>query len=286
MPGVLYVIATPIGNLEDASPRALRVLREARFIACEDTRRTQGLLARFGIEASLISCHEFNECLRIEPVLARLRGGEDVALVSDGGTPAISDPGSALVAAAAASGIAVIPVPGPSAVVTALSASGFPADRFVFDGFLPPRAGERRRRLRELRAEARTLVVFEAPHRILAALADIDEVFGARPLVLGREITKRFETFLRGSANEIRAQLERGEVKGEVVLVLAGAGEDEGSSGDDPSERIRAVWRAALKAAGGDRREALKAAARALALKRPELQRRLAEIGEERDGRA
>jgi len=238
------------------------------------------LLARFGIETPTLSCHRFNERARLDPVLERLRSGQDVALVSDGGTPGIADPGALLVRAAADAGIRVCPVPGPSAVTTLLSASGLPADRYVFEGFLPHRAGERRRRLRELRGETRTLVLFEAPHRILAALEDLDRIFGDRPIVLGRELTKLHETILRGSAAEIAAALG-GEVKGEITIAIAGASADDRVGDPDPeSRRILCAWRDALAAEGGDRRAALRRAGRTLGLRRAELYRALAELGQ------
>jgi 16S rRNA (cytidine1402-2'-O)-methyltransferase len=278
MPGTLYVVATPLGNLEDLSPRAERLLASVAAVACEDTRRASRLLARRGIDVPLISCHKFNERERLEPLLERLRRGDDVALVSDGGTPAVSDPGALLVQAAHDEGIAVCPVPGPSAVATLLSVSGFDASRYVFDGFLPHRGGERRRRLRELRGETRTVVVFETPHRVHAALRDIGEVLGSRPLVLGRELTKQHETILRGDAAAVARDLGEAPVRGEITIVLAGA-----SGSDDAEEplatRVREAWTTALADAGGGRREALRRAARALGLKRAELQRVLDELG-------
>lgn len=279
MAGTLFVVATPLGNLEDLSPRAERTLRESALVACEDTRRTAKLLARFGIEVRMISCHRFNEHSRLEPVLGVLREGGDVSLVSDGGTPGVSDPGSLLVRAAREEGLRVSPVPGPTAVAALLSASGLTADRFVFDGFLPHRAGERRRRLAELAREPRTVVVFEAPHRIRQALRDAHEILERRPMILGRELTKMHETLIPGAAQDILDALGDGEIRGEIALAIEGARE-----GDAPSPRAAAplasAWRAALEAAGGDRRAAVKAAAKTLGMPRDELVRRLAEIGE------
>ncbi len=283
MPGTLHVVATPLGNLEDLSPRAARVLGSVACVACEDTRRTGRMLARLGIEARrTVSCHKFNERARLEPILRMLRRGEDVALVSDGGTPGISDPGSVLVRAALDEGIRVCPVPGPSAVAAILSAAGLPADRFVFEGFLPHRAGERRRRLRELRDEPRTVVVFETPHRIREALRDLESVFGERRVVLGREITKLHETVIAGSASEVLAALGEETVRGEIAIAVQGAspGRDGAKARDDAS-RLREAWREALAACPGDRRSALRRAARSLGLDRSELYRRLAEIGED-----
>ena len=281
MPGTLYVVATPLGNLEDLSPRAERVLRSAALIACEDTRRTAKLLARFGIEARTVSCHRFNERSRLEPVLRVVREGGDVALVSDGGTPGVSDPGSLLVGAARKEGLSVSPVPGPSAVAALLSASGLPADRFVFDGFLPHRSGERRRRLAQLAGETRTVVIFEAPHRIHEALRDMAEALGERHLLLGRELTKIHETFLEGTAATILAALGEGAVRGEIAVAIAGAPEGGAPRRPAAAERLRDTFKEALEAAGGDRRAALKAAAKKLGLGRDELARRLAEIDED-----
>jgi 16S rRNA (cytidine1402-2'-O)-methyltransferase len=278
--GTLFVIATPLGNLDDLSPRALETLRSVARIACEDTRRTARLLARFGIETPTLSCHRFNERERLEPVLARLAGGEDVALVSDGGTPGISDPGCLLVRAAVEAGMEVRPVPGPSAAATLLSVSGIGADRFVFEGFLPHRAGERRRRLRELKEERRPVVVFESPHRIIESLADIDAVLGPRPLVVGRELTKLHETLLYGSARELAERFGE-QVRGEITLVIAGADADrDAASVDLASEEVRRCWRRALRECEDDRRAALRRAAGELGMKRAELYRLLAELGE------
>ena len=283
MPGTLYVIATPLGNLEDLSQRALETLRAVSCIACEDTRRTSRLLARYEIRATLLSCHRFNEAARLDPLLLRLRGGDDVALVSDGGTPGVSDPGARLVRTVLDAGLAVRPIPGPSAVTTLLSASGLDADRYVFDGFLPHRGGERRRRLRELVDEPRTLVVFESPRRLRDTLADIAAIFGERTVVLGRELTKLHETILRGSAAEL---LDRapGEARGEVTLGIAGAGAEPGPGATTAAiPAIVSAWRRALEAAGGDHRAALRRAAREVGLRRAELYRRLVELGEHPD---
>jgi 16S rRNA (cytidine1402-2'-O)-methyltransferase len=276
--GTLHVVATPLGNLEDLSPRARDTLAAAALVACEDTRRTAKLLARCGIERPMLPVHKFSERERLDEVLAVLDGGGDVALVSDGGTPGVSDPGALLVAAAHEAGIRVSPVPGPSAVAAILSASGFAGDRFVFDGFLPAREGERRKRLRSLADETRTVVVYEAPHRLRASLADMAEVLGGRKLVLGREITKVHETLLRGSAGEVLDALGEGEVKGEIAIALSGY--DRSAASTAPAgDAIEAAWDEALAAAGGDARAALKAASKALGLKKPELWRRLAERG-------
>jgi 16S rRNA (cytidine1402-2'-O)-methyltransferase len=279
--GTLFVVATPLGNLEDLSPRAERILRSSALVACEDTRRTARLLARFGIEVRTISCHRFNERARLEPVLRVLHEGGDVALVSDGGTPGVSDPGSLLVRAARGEGLSVSPVPGPTAVAALLSASGLTADRFLFDGFLPHRPGERRRRLAELARETRTVVVFEAPHRIRDALHDAAEILDRRPLVLGRELTKIHETLLSGSAEEILAALGDGDIRGEIALAIEGAREGAVPGRRGAAARIADAWREALEAAGGDRHVALRTAAKTLGIRRDELARRLAEIEED-----
>lgn len=278
MAGTLHVVATPIGNLDDLSPRARAVLGGARLIACEDTRRTSKLLARFGLEVPMVAVHKFSERERLDAVLDVLHRGGDVALVSDGGTPAVSDPGALLVAAAQDAGFRVAPVPGPSAVIALLSVSGLPADRFVFDGFLPHRGGERRRRLRELASETRTVVVYETPHRIVPALEDVREVFGDRTIVLGRELTKVHETILRGTAADVRTLLGDGEVKGEIVMAIAGYDPTTAQAAAD-EDPLATVWNEALAASAGDTRAALKAAAKALGVKKPELWRKLVERG-------
>jgi len=280
--GTLHIVATPLGNLDDLSRRARDTLAGSALIACEDTRRTAKLLAHCGLDLPMVAVHKFSERDRLDTVLEVLARGDDVALVSDGGTPGVSDPGALLVAAAHDAGIRVSPVPGPSAVVAILSAAGLPGDRFVFEGFLPPRPGERRNRLRELAGESRTVVLYEAPHRVKAALADMAEVWGARTIVLGREITKVYETILRGSAREVLLRLGDGDVKGEIAIAVAGydAASSPGLAEDDA---LKTVWTEAMAASGGDTRAALKAAAKALGIKKPELWRRLAERALVRD---
>jgi 16S rRNA (cytidine1402-2'-O)-methyltransferase len=222
MPGVLYIVATPIGNLEDITLRALRILKEVDLIAAEDTRHTQTLLNHYGIKTSLTSYHEHNERSKAQRLVERLSRGENVALVSDAGTPAISDPGYRLVVAAVDAGITVIPIPGASAFAAILSASGLPTDRFVFEGFLPGNKGERRTRLLELRQETRTLIFYEAPHRLMDALADMHELFGDRDLVVAREVTKMHEEFCRGRVSELMSQFKTQKVRGEITLVVRG----------------------------------------------------------------
>lgn len=219
-PGTLYVVATPIGNLEDLTLRALRTLKEVALVACEDTRRTRVLLSHFGISVAVTSYFEHNKRVKGEVILRALRDGKSVALVTDAGTPGISDPGFLLVKDARAEGIPVVPIPGPSAVVTALSAAGVPADRFVFDGFLPVKPGRRVHRLEGLRDLEMTVVCYESPHRILAALDAIAQVFGEREIVVARELTKQFEEIVRGPAATLKARFEAGPVRGEFTLII------------------------------------------------------------------
>lgn len=238
--GVLYVVATPIGNLEDISARALRVLREVALIAAEDTRHSARLLQHFGIATPLAACHEHNERDEGGRFIGRLLAGEDVALVSDAGTPLISDPGYHLVRQARAAGVRVVPVPGACALVAALSAAGLPSDRFIFEGFLPARQAARRARLEHLREESRTLIFYEAPHRILECLQDLEAVFGDdRPAVLGRELTKTFETLKGLPLTELRAWVEAdsNQQRGECVLVVGGWQAPEGDDAVDADAR-------------------------------------------------
>ncbi|MBH3435051.1 16S rRNA (cytidine(1402)-2'-O)-methyltransferase [Pseudomonas citronellolis] len=231
--GTLYVVATPIGNLDDISARALRTLREVALIAAEDTRHSIRLLQHFGIETPLAACHEHNEREQGGRFITRLLAGDDVALVSDAGTPLISDPGYHLVRQARAAGIRVVPVPGACALIAGLSAAGLPSDRFVFEGFLPARTAGRKARLEALREEPRTLIFYEAPHRILECIQDMVEVFGeARQAVLARELTKTFETLKGLPLGELRdwVAADANQQRGECVLLLAGweAPEEEG----------------------------------------------------------
>ena len=224
-PGSLYVVATPIGNLDDISARALRILREVALIAAEDTRHSARLLQHFGIETPLAACHEHNERDQGGRFLARLQAGEDVALISDAGTPLISDPGYHLVRQARAAGFAVVPVPGACALIAALSAAGLPSDRFIFEGFLPAKAAGRRARLEQVREEPRTLIFYEAPHRILECLQDMRDVFGAdRPALLARELTKTFETLQGLPLAELSEWVaaDSNQQRGECVVLVAG----------------------------------------------------------------
>ena len=224
-PGSLYVVATPIGNLDDMSVRALKVLREVTLIAAEDTRHSSRLMQHFGISTPLAACHEHNERDEGSRFITRLLAGDDVALISDAGTPLISDPGYHLVRQARAAGIPVGPVPGACALIAALSAAGLPSDRFIFEGFLPAKAVGRKARLEQVKEEPRTLILYEAPHRILECLQDMEQVFGAdRPALLAREITKTFETLKGLPLGELRAFVEAdsNQQRGECVVLVAG----------------------------------------------------------------
>lgn len=231
--GALYLVATPIGNLEDISLRALRILKEVDLIACEDTRQSKKLLARYDIHKPLESYHEHNEAARATELLSRLRAGAKIALVSDAGTPLVSDPGHRLVSLCADNKIPVVPIPGPSALTTALVGSGMDVSQFVFIGFLPARSGERRRELQALAADPRTLVFYEAPHRLALMLEDALEILGDRDAVIARELTKLHEEFRRGRlselANELRSRAPRGEI---TVIVGAGKGLSQSVRGD------------------------------------------------------
>jgi 16S rRNA (cytidine1402-2'-O)-methyltransferase len=266
MPGRLYVVATPIGNLEDMTYRAVRVLREADVVACEDTRQTRKLLEHYEIRKPTLSYHEHNEAERAAELVERLRQGAVIALVSDAGMPLISDPGYRVVRAAVDAGIPVQPVPGPSAAMAALSASGLPTDSFRFCGFLPAKAGQRRKALELLADEPATLIFYEAPHRVLEALEDVEAVMGPRPVVVARELTKIHEEFLRGTATEIRAQLAgRDAVKGEFTLLIGKATAP--PPDDTPVEQ--AVE--ALVSEGMGRMDAIKAVARRRGLSKREV---------------
>lgn len=227
--GTLHIVATPIGNLGDLSPRALETLRSVAAICAEDTRHTRQMLSHFGLERPLLALHQHNEDAQAAQLVARLQAGDSLALVSDAGTPLVSDPGFRLVAAARAAGVRVSPVPGACAAIAALSVAGLPSDRFVFEGFLPAKAAARRERLTRLLAEPRTLMFYESSHRIEEALADLASVFGAqRRAVLARELTKLFETVLDGSLEELRAKVaaDPNQRRGEFVLIVQGAGDD------------------------------------------------------------
>ena len=266
MPGVLYLVATPIGNLEDITYRAVRVLSEADLIACEDTRQTRKLLDHYGITKPTVSYHEHNEAERAEDLAARLRGGASIALVTDAGMPLVSDPGYRLVRAALDSGIAVTPIPGASAALTALAASGLPTDAFHFGGFLPHKPGQRLKALEAIADEPATVIFYEAPHRILETLEAVEKVFGGRPIVVARELTKLHEEFLRGTAAEIRATLAaRDSVKGEITLLIGKALEPEPDDTPVP-DAVEALVRE-----GTPRMDAIKQVARRRGLSKREV---------------
>jgi 16S rRNA (cytidine1402-2'-O)-methyltransferase len=270
MSGHLYLVATPIGNLEDITHRAVRILREADLIACEDTRHTRKLLDHYGISKPLTSYHEHNEAARAQELVEKLCADASVALVSDAGMPLVSDPGYRVVAGAIAAGIPVIPIPGPSAVVAALAASGLPTDSFYFGGFLPAKSGQRVRTLEALRENSSTLIFYEAPHRILATLADVETVLGPRHVVVARELTKIHEEFLRGPVAEVRAALEsRSSAKGEITLLIGKAE----APPADPTSIEEAVE--ACERAGMSRMDAIKEVARKRGLSKREVYKQM-----------
>ena len=234
-PGTLYLVGTPIGNVEDLSPRAQRILGAVDLIAAEDTRHTQGLLARFAIRRPLVSYHDHNKEGRTPELIGKLGNGASVAIVSDAGSPGISDPAFTLVRAAVEAGVDVVPIPGPSSALCALEVSGLPTDRFAFEGFLPRRAMRRRRRIEELRADPRTLIFFESPHRLKEALRDLAETLGERPASLSRELTKKFEETRRGTLRSLLQWVEAEPPRGEFVLVVGGA-RDASGAGDEEED--------------------------------------------------
>ncbi|HEY3040165.1 MAG TPA: 16S rRNA (cytidine(1402)-2'-O)-methyltransferase [Pyrinomonadaceae bacterium] len=280
MAGTLYLVSTPIGNLEDITHRAIRLLSEVDVIACEDTRHTQKLLKHYGISTRTISYHEHNERERAAELLEELTRGSDVAIVSDAGTPGISDPGFRLARLAIEHGITVVPVPGPSALITALVASGLPTDEFFFGGFLPARSGARRARLSELRSIPATLIFYEGPHRIAATLKDAREILGEREAVVARELTKMHEEIARGRLSELATRFSSAEhARGEMVLIIDRSvipveRETDGVAAEKAVASI-ATLVAELENAGLDHRAALKKAARELGLSRDEAYRRL-----------
>jgi len=221
--GRLYIVATPIGNLSDFTLRAIETLKTVDVVLCEDTRRTRTLMQHYGLTAKLLSVHEHNERSRAASMIERLQQGENAAFVSDAGTPGISDPGARLVDSVVAAGIEVVPIPGPSSVTALLSVSGFPADRFVFEGFLPTKSGQRARRLGELTDEPRTMVFFESPYRIARTLGEMRDAWGDRHGCVGRELTKKFEEIRRGTMTELAVWAASKTMRGEFVIVVHGA---------------------------------------------------------------
>ncbi len=275
----LYVVATPIGNLEDMTYRAVRVMREVAWIACEDTRETRKLLDHFQIDTPLVSYHDHNEMERAKELCARLQAGESGALVSDAGMPLVSDPGYRLVRAAIEAGITVQPVPGASASISALAASGLPTDSFYFLGFLPAKSGQRANLLESLRHEKATLIFYEAPHRILEALADIERVLGPRPVVVAREMTKIHEEFLRGTAGQILDQIkDRAFIRGEITLLIG--------KSNRPAASLEPIEKAVEHQMGNglSRMDAMKAIARERGVSKREIYKRIAGPAADRRG--
>jgi len=261
-PGCLYLVATPIGNLEDITLRAVRILNEADQIACEDTRHTQKLLNHYNISKPLVSYHEHNEMTRAPELVLAMEQGQQIALVSDAGMPLVSDPGYRLVTLALRHHLGVVPVPGPSALLAALSASGLPNEEFLFAGFLPARSGERRRALERLRIEDRTIIFYEAPHRIEETLADDREILGDRPACLAREVTKLHEEFRRGTLSELIASLSDKPVRGEITLLIGAVPAEHRAAQRDSSQSLAERVDELIRQAKLDRKEALKLAAK------------------------
>jgi 16S rRNA (cytidine1402-2'-O)-methyltransferase len=284
--GTLYVVGTPIGNLDDLSPRAVKAFATSDLVACEDTRRSRTLLSRHGLTTRLVSYHKFNEMRRVPEILDALGRGGRVSLVSDGGTPGISDPGARLVSAARDAGHLVVPIPGPSAITALVSVSGLDSGPFTFIGFLPHRKGERRRALESLHAEPRPLLFFESPRRVVATLTDALEILGDRGALLGREMTKMHEEFVAGTISTLLAAFEGREPRGEIAFLLAGAVQPPpaataplipGAPADEgPGRRVRLLIDAGL-----DRKEAMRRVARETGLSRRDLYRMILRDREE-----
>lgn len=263
--GTLYIVATPIGNLEDISLRAIRILKEARLIAAEDTRHTKILLERYGIDTPLTSYHDHNKEEKGPILVSRLLEGEDIALVSDAGTPGISDPGYFLIRLSVQENIPIVPIPGPVAAMAALSVSGLPTDRFVFEGFLPPKRVARMNRLRELQNEERTLIFYEAPHRIIKTLEDMLTVFGNRRTVITRELTKIHEEIIRSDISGALDRLRQKSPRGEFTIIIHGARKEDARKGADD---IREYLKNLIIHRGLTKKEAVAAAAKELNLPR------------------
>ena len=265
MSGNLYIVSTPIGNLEDITLRALRTLKEVDVIAAEDTRHSRKLLNHYGITKPMISYWSEKEKVRSEEIIEKLRSGLSVSIISDAGTPGISDPGAVLIKRAVEEGIDVIPIPGPSAAITALSVSGLSTEEFTFVGFLPPKAAQRQKRLNELALEPRTLIFYEAPHRIFETLKDMEEIFGQRQAALAKEITKMHEEILRGTISEIVDMLETRTIAGEYVIIVEGKSK-EAVSIEEALEEIKSLMKR-----GKGRKEAVKIVAEGYGLSKKEL---------------
>jgi 16S rRNA (cytidine1402-2'-O)-methyltransferase len=266
--GILYLVGTPIGNLEDITLRAVRILKEVDQIACEDTRHTQKLLTHYEIHKPLVSYHEHNELTRAPELVVALEQGAKIALVSDAGMPLVSDPGHRLVTLCLRHKIPVVPIPGPSALLASLSASGLPNEEFLFVGFLPARSGERRRALERLRIEERTVIFYEAPHRIAECISDAQEILGDRPACIAREVTKLHEEFRRGKLSELAESLEKQPARGEITLLIGPAEAGEGRAHADSAQSLAARVEELMHQAKLDRKEALKLAAKERGLTR------------------
>ena len=275
--GVLYLVATPIGNLEDITLRALRILKEADVIACEDTRQSQKLLSHYGVTARTVSYHEHNEMTRAAELVVELEEGAQVALVSDAGMPGISDPGYRLIALAIRHGIPVVPIPGASAFVAALAASGLPTDSFRFGGFLPAKRGARLKELEQIKVSPRTQIFYEAPHRLQETLADVVEVLGpARQVVIAREVTKLHEQFLRGHAGDLVKQLKDREIKGEITLLIRAEEEGAPVAAELPQKKsVRGRLAEVMQERQLDEKAALKVVARERGVSKSEAYREL-----------
>jgi 16S rRNA (cytidine1402-2'-O)-methyltransferase len=277
LPPGLYIVATPIGNLEDITLRALRILKQADLIACEDTRQTQKLLNHYSITTRTISYHEHNEAGRAAELVEQLGQGTRIALVSDAGMPGISDPGFRIIKLAAERGISVVPIPGASALLLALAASGLPTDAFRFHGFLPPKAGQRKKTLEEIRSSSNTEIFYEAPHRLKETLADAVHVLGpARQICVARELTKIHEEFLRGSVGEVLQTLNsRGEIKGEITLLIGKAEQTGAESETARSISIRERVNQIMSEEQSDEKTALKKVAKERNISKSEAYRQL-----------
>jgi len=279
--GVLYLVSTPIGNLEDITLRALRVLKEVALVAAEDTRHSRKLFSHYGISTPLTSCHQHNEAGKGEQLLATLCEGKSVALISDAGTPGIADPGYRLLCLCLEAGIEVVPIPGPSAVITALSVSGLPTDRFAFEGFLPAKKQARLAQLTALQQESRTLVFYEAPHRLLATLRDMVEICGeSRPAVVARELTKMHEELFRGTLAEALEHFSSARVRGEIAVLLGPAPRVE----EKPTETVREALLRLHRETGLTRRQLVKRVAKDFGLPGDEVYREslsLSELGKD-----
>jgi 16S rRNA (cytidine1402-2'-O)-methyltransferase len=273
--GKLYVVGTPIGNLEDITLRAIRTLKEVNLIACEDTRRTAKLLSAYKIQTPMVSYHEHNEMTRAPELVIQMEQGSSIALVTDAGMPVVSDPGFRLVHLAVRHSIPVIPVPGASAFVAALAASGMPVDKFRFLGFLPSKRGERKKALDDLKDATRTLVFYEAPHRLLDMLKDAREILGEREIVIAREVTKVHEQFLRGTIGSALEYLKKRPVKGELTVLIGLQADSEGNGSLPPKSTIRSEIEVVMAERKVDERNALKIVARSRGVPKSEAYRQL-----------